>query len=1186
MPQTDIYNLWFADPGTPTSKYPEKDRERFEAIDIQLAQAYMVIGNGIMDGWTILSNVADGPRIYISDGYGVVYYKYAETTENSYIDLIVPEGANLVDDGVQYYVYGYENETTHFDKSITFDAFTTPQSDESYIYLGSIVLKTNTSGYYLSSIDYTNRDDISIYSSLSELINSHVHNGIPPKINLRTMTSGQLPGGAIEASLNANQITEGILDPDRLPTISHNDLSDNGVLNHDNIDSYLTSIYDGTAENLGDVAMANQLRSILALKAIYIDFDEYLLNSFFYIPGVTSDDYVDEIGTTAIIDDANHQIVGLIASPSTSDFVTWRGENEFQAAIDDYDLSISDYQDVYEYSNDTFTRSKNVYVNDDGNIELKKPLNFISVYSKTLAENNEWDTYIETSATAVSSGGTIPVSVDIDYYKFYRFWNNNNPISKNLSEVNKLQFGISLVDPSILEHGEIYFFLIGADHDTNDSKSISYTAKKNGTVYSLSFSAPVKILDAEEQTSLEDDNIKTINVDLLQFPDRSSVQGFGFYFSTSGSWNLLDKYEFSLHQIAYVDMEDDVETYLKSADSYSIPDEGTIVMYCYNNLYHSSSGYITFRFIQTLNTQFDYVYWGQEIPSVPVDVTVPRVTVKTRSATNKVYLPETSYDIVSPIDHEIQSATNKAIDIRVDLVASSDNRYSPEIEYVTLYYTISSSSNSKSFATYEQFIDAYNMVNISTYQNPDRLEMTYADLVNSFFFIEGNAMKAIDEDQNIVSRLSIDGSTLYLAPRQVFAKAGAGFRKPRYLQIIDEGYIITDMQNDRIIEIDLDGDLVRAIQGNIYLAEEARDFIALTSIYNQRLGKFYIAFSQNINSSFDRTKFTIATSDGTNSTQLLTDTDALFYTVPDTDGSSAVLVIELKTAKKQQIDNWDTDKKILIAQGGVTGLSGSTSSSSEITPGIAEITANGDEIITPSGATTLSIRTMDDNQSVEEIIYQNRDGTLTLTDSSTTTTSGDADETNTYDYNSDGDIETSILADINGNTDVVEVDVVDADVIFANIRYPLTAQKDGENNYIIAQDHDVSIININKNEVTLWSIGQNIVDFDYSKGGNAQYLSDETVICASPSQKRVLQIVPITNAILYNYTAKFTPVYAERLDSGNTIVVIRDESYNSLNSRVYELDSSNNIVREFGLGRLKNPNHVYVMTNTNWIISC
>ncbi len=803
---TSIYEFWFADAGTETSKYPEKDRERWEALEIQLLELYTMFMNGVneSDGecWRISDTVTDGPIIYITPGKGHVYFKYAETTENFPIQLLVPNGIDMENDGIIYYIYGYANTTTHFDKSITFEAFTIPQSDDSYIYIGSIVLKSNESGYYISSKNYDGRDTISIFSAVTDLINKHVHTGNPPKINLTKHVSGKLPGSFIDSSLDASQISTGQLSLDRLPQISHNSLVDNGVLTHSEIDTFYTNQSIGVDDHLAEIAFANWLQEIIAVKAIYINFDEYFLNSFFYIPGVTSDNYVDHIGTTALIDTANHQIVGIQASPSTSDFITWSGEEEFDTI----------------YSEDYAGKNNNLYIDSNGILRLDIPLSFIELYNITVDENNpkHWNTYTEIRTVQSSDTNSILVDAKLDYYRFFRFWSASGPVVKDLSYVNKLQFGIKLVDPSVLEHGEIYFFLIGATHQTLPNKAISYVDSTDSKNYSISISSPVQILGSIEQTTDTDDNIKVINIDLLQFPDRDNVQGFGFFISTENDWNIVNSYQFTLHQIPYSEMEEKLSDDLKIRDPYSLPDEGSIVVYAYNDLYYESSGKVYFRFSQPLNTDWDYIYWDVNIDTVPSNVIAPYILVKTQSASTATLLSEANPYMVSETSHIVSSDSNKYIDILIDFRASSDRRYSPELNSLTLYYTIASVANSKSFTTATEFAKALEMINISILTNPDSISLENTDLVNAIFFLEGNSIKVIDEDKEIVASLSFDGSTIYETPRQIFAKSGGGFRKSRCLKVLDEGFLIADTQNDRIVEIDIDGNLLHAVQGNVY----------------------------------------------------------------------------------------------------------------------------------------------------------------------------------------------------------------------------------------------------------------------------------------------------------------------------------------------------------------------------------
>jgi len=396
------------------------------------------------------------------------------------------------------------------------------------------------------------------------------------------------------------------------------------------------------------------------------------------------------------------------------------------------------------------------------------------------------------------------------------------------------------------------------------------------------------------------------------------------------------------------------------------------------------------------------------------------------------------------------------------------------------------------------------------------------------------------------------------------------------------------MQNDRIIEFNVDGDFVRAIQGNVYLPLEARDFVALSAIYNERLGKIFVAFSQNISSSFVKDKFVLSTSDHTNSIQFLTDDDGIFYTIPAPGGDSAVLVIELGTDRKTQVDSWSGSKILLISQGGVSGISGSSSSSqdSAFATG-SETNPSGDTSMTDGAVGTASVSMQaTDDETVTQLITQSVDGDLSTYEVSSSTAVSTDDETTVFDFDGDGELDTEVLMDVDGNTSIVELTITEADVIYTNIHYPISAEKSGDNNYVIAQDYEISALNISKDEVLTWYLEDSVVSFDSDVGGNVQILSDGSIICSNPDEKEVSQIVPSTQAVLFKHSAKYTPVYAEKLTSGNIVVVEKDETYNSLNSRVYEIDANQDVVKEFGLGRLKDPSHIAVLSNSHWIISC
>lgn len=1160
---TDIYGFWTAGPGTDTSQFVTKDTERWNIADIQLFELYAIFGNGVKLGgskWELLSQQSDTPRIYLTPGDAHIYYNYVKTTSNSAIDLVVPTGAEMIVNGVLYHLYAGQTETSHFDLSVRFYATTERQTDDKLIYLGNFILKqdSNTGKYYTSDWNTTERETISIFSSILDQINSHVHRGgvNPPKVNLATDVKGELRDSFI-GSIDASKII-GKLSPDRIPRLDHLELYNIGTLSHEEIDSMIAVLRTSTVNHLGDKVAANLLLTLVMLKHIFLNIDQTLLNVFLYEPGVTSYDYVDLTHTTAFIDEETHQIVGTLASPAVTDSVSWTTAEDFQNAINAANIPSGDYPDYENYAGDNLKRSGNVVV-ENGMVSLAVPLNF---KDNVMSQASAWKVRDFPSVTTPSPGGEVTVSGSLDVYYYQRFTTSAGAGTiQDWSNVNKLQFGIKLSDIAVLEHGIIKLFLIGADHETLASRTVSDTT--GGVTSSLSFSGGVTILGPDEQTTGEENDVKVISVDLLQFPDRDRVQGFGFIVSTQLGWNLAD-FSFSLHQPAYSDVTASVEAHLRVIDPYTVGvTEPKIKIYCYNDLYHAESGFVIFRFLQPLVATWNLLNWTTIIPEVPSGNTAPRVYFKTKTAATDLQLTQIGdvYDLVSE-DNVIHSDANKAIEIRVDLHASGpDGIYSPYLDTLALHYTISSATTIKTYSLAADFIKGVTQINVTIGDDPDRIEMEDTDLVGAMYFLEGDTLVVLDQDKVLIDERVIDGSNYYLTPRQAFAKLGAGFRDPKSLLVLEEGgFVIADSKNDRVVEIDSEGGFVRAVQGNIYLSEAKRDFVALTATYNQRLGKIYVFFSQDISSTLVRSKFTLSTVTGTNSFNFQKDEDAVFTLFSRPGGGSSVLVIDLSTARKTQVDSWGASKVLSIAQGGVTR--GSTSGSTPVSQeGTGVVTGTSSSLVVKGGT-----------------------GAFSSVSSSTDVISEDIDETTVFDFNDDESLSDTLMG-IDGETTVVRVAVEDADVVVANLRYPIYSDK-VDDNYLVAQDYKLSILNIGIDEEITWSVADGVIAFDSQKTGSVVYLADDSVLCASPKTKKVLRIDPASGAILFNHSPRFSPTFARLNASDRYVVTMEDEDNEGLNSRVYEMDANGNVVREWGLGRVKAPNGVYILEDDKWIVSC
>jgi hypothetical protein len=99
------------------------------------------------------------------------------------------------------------------------------------------------------------------------------------------------------------------------------------------------------------------------------------------------------------------------------------------------------------------------------------------------------------------------------------------------------------------------------------------------------------------------------------------------------------------------------------------------------------------------------------------------------------------------------------------------------------------------------------------------------------------------QTENVV----FSASSLYLSPIQEWKNPISGFNSANDLSmLIDGSVVVADTGNDRIVQMDSDGNLVKALQGNIRLSQTSRDFAVLTSYYNPRLSLIYVIFSQNV----------------------------------------------------------------------------------------------------------------------------------------------------------------------------------------------------------------------------------------------------------------------------------------------------------------------------------------------------
>ena len=554
MGKTPVYGLGYLEPNQDLSENLDLDELRFRAIDTQTYSLYQIFGNGIIEdetnnyaSWVISVIPNDFQNIRISSGKGFVSWKSAETT--SFVDValpILPTGVT----SVTVWAYAVANDNTPVTKEVDFitSLFQINDSDN-YVSLGGVVV---TFGANTSIVPFTTgRARISLFASLSNIINQHKHIGgsnNPSPINLGSHVQGKLSGEYIE-NLDISTVTKGTLDAERLPTIDHKNLTNIGTLSHSQIDSLLGALtLPDSSYRLSDLSMANRLQIVLAMKKQFAeDSDSTQINALFYIPAIYPNRSTDtaltfrDLDLPGYVTEANvYDTVGSGYDPAVN-FIEAAASDSNTAFSVTYDTK-TQFQTMYDYITGKdlgLYADENVKINGtsadsvDGNFTIDTPLNFTilsnaagpdfenaafgwNYFTKKL--RNTDDTYTDTQYTVY----TIPTA------------------KRDWSDKTHIGFGINLAETD--SACSIYMTLLvdTADNRIKDTTLVSETIedRANSTVQTLEIKRSIFKKIFINGTDDYDTDI-FVNVDLSELivlpSNRVNIVGFAFYVTTNDS---------------------------------------------------------------------------------------------------------------------------------------------------------------------------------------------------------------------------------------------------------------------------------------------------------------------------------------------------------------------------------------------------------------------------------------------------------------------------------------------------------------------------------------------------------------------------------------------------------------------------------------------------------------------------
>lgn len=781
MGTTRYFSLAFFDFGDQleSSLNVQKEIDRFVLIDKQLYGLYSIFGNGVINGWSVI----DG-GFSQEEGISVNISNGLGIINFVASQTDVPGRLINIPPNSISYVYAVLTGNTTRTRVINFNRLNDILANTNAILLAKVVTSSNA----VAIIDNNVKDLISFEQIIQDEIDQHKHRGTPSKIDLQEEVKNQLPGARIE-SIDASKISSGVLDIGDIPLVDHNELDNKGLLTHAALDSFVRSLSQNNKELLGEISTTNLLKTAIFLKYIYSSVDDQWVNEFILIPGISPNSFIDFNASTANIDLDNQCISGIPAQTGLFTSVYWR---------DQQSLSNTFYQNNVVISNGEVSLSRS----DSNELQIEGFNNFsgggtISAFTPEIVATSEVSTVTaETNASDKVEGdaaGSFQANAALQAKytkKLYTDEANNLGQNWNL-DYDELVFWVKTIHRV---HEPVYMQLI--TYDLSLGKEVALEA------------VPVIAKDhVTTNTDSTKNEFEQIIVNITDL-DVSNVVKIVFYTNEiSSTFNFL------------------VDDIIVRRENLVVP-----------------SGTVRYRYFTESDVVFHSIWYEAVTPSN----TEVQVRVKTSSSTDLLNRAQYSLPINSG---DVFALAGSSIEMEVTLL-STDDTSTPVFDYLELRLLVDGDFNGFEINTASEWNEGtlQNITVTETATESANLSLSSPINVGGFYFAQADSVSEMNDSS--VGQIGFSGGKyMPISANQALNKEGLTtiYKKFDYLTSVirqfDKNYLIADTNNDRVLEVDTDGRLVKGF-GSSYATIDIDELYPLSFVYNPVTHILSIAFTK------------------------------------------------------------------------------------------------------------------------------------------------------------------------------------------------------------------------------------------------------------------------------------------------------------------------------------------------------